>query len=105
MRRLTQEGTAEPVSRDQILRLERGQGNIRIPSVQLTTSGIGNINRLIHTLAICVTMHAYILLLLPIEMDTLWASGDPYTNTVRFTLAELPLKEFDSEMQIDSRIF
>ena len=29
MRRLTRDGTAEPVSRDQILRHVRGQGNIR----------------------------------------------------------------------------
>ena len=29
MSRLTQDGTAEPVSRDQILRHARGQGNIR----------------------------------------------------------------------------
>ena len=29
MSRLTRDGTAEPVSRDQILRHERGQGNIR----------------------------------------------------------------------------
>ena len=28
MSRLTRDGTAEPVSRDQILRCERGQGNI-----------------------------------------------------------------------------
>ena len=28
MGRLTRDGTAEPVSRDQILRCERGQGNI-----------------------------------------------------------------------------
>ena len=28
MSRLTRDGTAEPVSRDQILRHERGQGNI-----------------------------------------------------------------------------
>ena len=28
MRRLTRDGTVEPVSRDQILRRERGQGNI-----------------------------------------------------------------------------
>ena len=28
MSRLTRDGTAEPVSRDQILRYERGQGNI-----------------------------------------------------------------------------
>ena len=31
MSRLTRDGTAEPVSRDQILRRERGQRNIRFP--------------------------------------------------------------------------
>ena len=31
MSRLTRDGTAEPVSRDQILRRERGQGSIHIP--------------------------------------------------------------------------
>ena len=31
MSRLTREGTAEPISRDQILRRERGQGNIQFP--------------------------------------------------------------------------
>ena len=31
MSRLTRDGTAEPVSRDQILRHARGQGNIRFP--------------------------------------------------------------------------
>ena len=31
MRRLTRDGTAEPVSRDQILRHERGQGIIKFP--------------------------------------------------------------------------
>ena len=49
MSRLTRDGTAEPVSRDQILRHARGQGNIIFP-VQLTTSRIGNRTRLIHTL-------------------------------------------------------
>ena len=49
--RLTRDGTAEPVSRDQILRRERGQGNIHFPcSAELTTSRIGNLTRLIHTL-------------------------------------------------------
>ena len=53
MSRLTRDGTAEPVSRDQILRHVRGQGNIHFPSVhQLTTSRIGNLTRLIHTLLI-----------------------------------------------------
>ena len=32
MSRLTRDGTAEPVSQDQILRRERGQGNIIFPS-------------------------------------------------------------------------
>ena len=31
MSRLTRVGTAEPVSRDQIVRRERGQGNINFP--------------------------------------------------------------------------
>ena len=31
MSRLTRDGSAEPVSRDQILRRERGQGNIHFP--------------------------------------------------------------------------
>ena len=31
MSRLTRDGTTEPVSRDQILRRERGQGNVHFP--------------------------------------------------------------------------
>ena len=59
MSRLTRDGTAEPVSRDQILRHARGQGNILSP-VQLTTSRIGNLTRLIHTLLYVMTIHTYI---------------------------------------------
>ena len=59
MSRLTRDGTAEPVSRDQILRHARGQGNI-IFSLQLTTSRIGNLTRLIHTLLYVMTIHTYI---------------------------------------------
>ena len=59
MSRLTRDGTAEPVSRDQILRHARGQGNIIFP-VQLTTSRIGNLTRLIHTLLYVMTVHTYI---------------------------------------------
>ena len=51
MGRLTRDGTAEPVSRDQILRRERGQGIIAFPG-QLTTSRNGNLTRLILTLTI-----------------------------------------------------
>ena len=59
MSRLTRDGTAESVSRDQILRHARGQGNIIFP-VQLTTSRIGNLTRLIHILLYVMTMHRYI---------------------------------------------
>ena len=59
MSRLTRDGTAETVSRDQILRHARGQGNINFP-VQLTTSRIGNLTRLIHTLLYVMTIHTYI---------------------------------------------
>ena len=55
MSRLTRDGTAEPVSRDQILRHARGQGNIIFP-VQLTTSRIGNLTLLIHTLLYVMTI-------------------------------------------------
>ena len=56
---LTRDGTAGPVSRDQILRHARGQGNIIFP-VQLTTSRIGNGTRLVHTLLNVITIHTYI---------------------------------------------
>ena len=59
MSRLTRDGTAEPVSRDKILRHARGQGNT-IFSVQLTTSRIGNLTRFIHALLYVMTIHTYI---------------------------------------------
>ena len=52
---LTRDGTAEPISGDQILRHARGQGNVIFP-VQLTTSRIGNFTRLIHTLLYVMIM-------------------------------------------------
>ena len=52
--------TAEPVSRDQILRHARGRGNTIFP-VQLTTRRIGNLTRLIHILLYVMTIHTYIL--------------------------------------------
>ena len=59
MSRLTRDGTAEPVSRDQILRHAR-DGGIFIFPVQLTTSRIGSLTRLIHTLLYVMTIHTYI---------------------------------------------
>ena len=58
MSRLTRDGTAELVSRDQILRHARGQGNVIFP-VQVTTSRIGNLTRLIHTLLYVMIIHTW----------------------------------------------
>ena len=60
MSRLTRDGTAEPVSRNKILRHENADREILIFAVQLTTCRTGNLTRSINTLAICVTIHAYI---------------------------------------------
>ena len=49
MSRLARDGTAEPVSRDQILSRDRGHENIHLPC---STSRIDNLTRLIHALAI-----------------------------------------------------
>ena len=50
MSRLARDGTAEPVSRDQILRRERGQGNTHFPC---SADHEATLPGLIHYLAIC----------------------------------------------------
>ena len=78
MSRLTRDGTAEPVSRDQIiLRHARGLGSTIFP-VQLTTSRIGNLTRLIHTLLYVMTIHTYIQ-----RMGQFWAWMDQESGTNR----------------------
>ena len=74
MSRLTRDETAEPVSRDQILRHARGQGDIIFP-VQLTTSRIGNLARLTRTLLYVMTIHTYIHILI-LLLDTINNSED-----------------------------
>ena len=58
MNRLMRDGTAESVFREQILRREWGQEKKK--NVQLTTSRISNITRLILTLAIICDDYTYI---------------------------------------------
>ena len=61
MCRLTREGTAEPVWRYRMNVQARTQtGKILIFPVQLTTSRIGNLTRLIHALLYVMTIHTYI---------------------------------------------
>ena len=79
MSRLTRDGTAEPVSRDQIFRHARGQGDIIFP-VQLTTSRIGNLTRLIHTLLYVMTIYmpvATVAQRYHVTSDTLGREVDP----------------------------
>ena len=57
MSRLTWDGTAEPVSRDQILRREREQGNIHFP-YSADHEQDWQPYPVIYTLATCVTIHA-----------------------------------------------
>ena len=59
MSKLTRDGTAEPVSRDQFFRRE-GDRDIFIFPVRLTARRIGNLTRLIHTLLYVMTIHTYI---------------------------------------------
>ena len=100
MSRLTRDGTAEPVSRDQILRPEGGQGRIYFP-VQLTMSRFGNLTRLILIFAI-YDDHTYILSCI-IYLIVLFVSpqiGNPNTmyciynyNFVVYNL-RLPLSQY-----------
>ena len=57
MSRLTRDGTAEPVSRDQIRRHERGQGNIYFPCLADHVQDWQPYPVDPYTLAICVTIH------------------------------------------------
>ena len=64
MSRLTRDGTAEPVSRDQIFRRERGQGNIYFTwSVDHGQDGQPYPVNPYSCYSIRVTIHTYILLL------------------------------------------
>ena len=74
MSRLTRDETAEPVSRDQVLRREhRGQGNIHFPSCS-----IGNLTPLIDALlGICVAyIHARS------QLSYFYAKSYPYKTHV-----------------------
>ena len=60
MSRLARDGTAEPVSRDQILRHARGQGNVYFPCSADHEQDWQPYPRLIHTLLYVMTIHTYI---------------------------------------------
>ena len=65
MSRLTRDGTAEPVSRNQFLRRERGQGNIHFPCSADHEQDWQPYP--VDTLARCVTVHTQYLLFLTLQ--------------------------------------
>ena len=79
MSRLTRDGTVNPVSRDQILRHVRGQENIRFP-VQLTTSRIGDLTRLIHTLLYVMATHEQNILIKPLHIAQLSTMAEQFNS-------------------------
>ena len=71
MSRVTRDGTAEPVARDQIFRRERRQGSSFF-LVQLTTSRIGNHTRLIHSILKVLTWTIFRASLFPHPLLVQW---------------------------------
>ena len=97
MSRLTQDRTAKPVSRDHILRRERGQG-ISILSVQpATTSRIGNLTRLIRTL---ITLHTVHSIMYPECSSTYVLSVHSCYNTVSAALLSSPVISTNEDPRI-----
>ena len=83
---MPRDGITEPVSRDQILRRERGQGKIIFP-VELTTSSIDSLAWLIHYFAICddhTYMHTYMT----------FSGGTVYVSVDSFPLPPKPINDF-----------
>ena len=80
MSKLTRGGTAEPVTRNQILRRKREEGNICFP-VQRTKTRVGNLTRLVHTLLYAMTIHTRSrvtqIVLTNVDVDTLMKAWLP----------------------------
>ena len=72
MSRLTRDGTAKPVSRNQILWRDGGK---EIFPVQLTINRIGNLTQLICTLLYAMTAHAYVYYTVACTLNSRLLSG------------------------------
>ena len=72
----TRDGTAESVSRDQFSGAN-ADWEILIFPVELTTCRIGNLTRLIHTLAIRVAMHITVCVFFPFILDIKFVVYEP----------------------------
>ena len=88
MSKLTQDGTAEPVSRDQILRRQRGQRIIQIPCSAADHEQDWQpcpVVRTIHTNIVlhthtAVVTHIYIYIYIYIYICILYNNSEPCTN-------------------------
>ena len=88
--RLTRDGTAEPVSETKFSGAN-GDWEILIFPVQLTPSRIGNLTRLIHALAICVTIHSIRGTRATRELTEKLCITYPYQSTQEFSMLHRPL--------------
>ena len=106
MSRLTRDGTAEPVSRDQILRPKRGQGKTIFP-VQLTTSKIGNLTEFILTLLNVMTIHKPMMYSYRISLPIAGSCSSPrLSRTAKCPiLTSLPCLTSSSDMRRKWHIF
>ena len=84
MSRLARGGTAEPVSRDQILRRERGQGNIHFPRSADHVQDWQPYPVDLYTLALCLTHIIYICCSLQSPKNESPDSRNPRDGCVRF---------------------
>ena len=82
MGRLTRDGTAQLVSRDQILWRERGQVISIFFPVQLTTRRIGNLTRSTHTPLHVMTVHTYHLVRIGLKNEVL--TIEMFNQTLHF---------------------
>ena len=83
MSRLTRDGTAEPVSRDQILRHARGQGNINFFPCSADHERDWQPSQLIHTLLYVTTVHPYIHVVAVVVVFTLTDRASTIPSNIR----------------------
>ena len=81
---LMRDGTAKPVSRDQFSGANADK-EIFIFPVQLTTCRIGNLTRLIHTLAICVFFFFTLAYLDMSLFPSIFCTALPFSNCMEST--------------------
>ena len=80
MSKLTQDGTAEPVSRDQILRRERGQRIIHFPCSAADHEQDWQPCPVVRTIHTHIVLHTHTAVVTHIYISILYNNSEPCTN-------------------------